>query len=198
VIAAAAVVTIVAGAFGVSGQFMGDPGEQPTEPGEAAPVAEPGGPTTTPRPAPPASHFAVDETANELASFIDSPGYGQVSLDYKSAHVTVSWSGEPPRQVRELVGEQPNGVTVLLRQVPYSQPELMAAGDKVWDKLAKDGAQVATLYPNDSLTGIVVEIVKPWSGTEEELGDVAGLPVTVRFVTGLPVVGPPDSGRSKP
>ncbi len=61
-----------------------------------------------------------------------------------------------------------------------------------------DGARVAAAMPNDARSGLVVEILKPSSGSQPNLEEIAGVPVSVRLVDEAPqplTDGGVDRGR---
>lgn len=188
-LAAAAVATIVGGAGTVvARQVIDAPGREdntmvngPAEPGGTIPPSEVSDPPT-------ASQQAVDDVAAQLTGFEQVPGYGRVSVDYANAEVTVVWKGEPPAEVKALTGSRPNGVDVNIEQSRYSEAELVQAARRVLNAPSDEvgGATVAAALPNEDLSGLIVEIVKPWSGSTAPLEEIAQLPVTVRLVEQAP------------
>jgi hypothetical protein len=188
VLAAAAVAAIVGGAGTVvAGQILDAPGREdstmvgPAEPGGTIPPNEVSDPPT-------ASEQAVDDVAAQLTAFEATPGYGRVSVDYATAEVTVLWKGEPPADVKALAEADPNGVDVIIEQTRYSEAELVQAARQILSAPKNEvaGATVAAALPNEDLSGLIVEIVEPWSGSTAPLEEVAQVPVTVRLVEQAP------------
>ena len=152
--------------------------------------AEPGG-TTPPSEvsaSPAGSQSAVDNVAVRLTAFELAPGYGRVSVDYDNAAVTVLWQGEPPMEVESLAASDRNDVDVVLKQVPYSQAELVQAGRRLLNapRNKVGGAIFAVTFPNERMTCLFVEVVKLWSGSSAPLDRVAQVPVSVRLVDEAP------------
>ena len=187
---AAAAVAAVVGGVGtvVAVQVIDAPGGEdnsmvngPAEPGGTIPPSE-----VSDQPS--ASQQAVDDVAAQLTAFEQAPGYGRVSVDYANAEVTVVWKGEPPAEVKALAGSRSNGVDVIIEQSRYSEAELVQAARRVLNAPSDEvgGATVAAALPNADLSGLIVEIIRPWSGPTAPLEEIAQLPVTVRLVAQAP------------
>lgn len=187
---ALATLAVVAGAVTIplvlneDGRSMDTPNEQTTgwaEPGPASPPSSAGLPDPDVE--------AVRNAARPLAALEQQPGFGRVALDFDTKTVTVFWNGEPPQEVTTRLGTTSDGVRVELDEVPFSQADLVAAGDRVLQATGP-GTDLPAAYlvrPRPDLSGVVVEMERADLEPAQlaELERLAGVPVTV--VPGEPV-----------
>jgi len=155
-------------------------------------VAEPGGdappvevPTTTLR-------DSVTDTVEPLANLYSKEGFGRTEVSYEPARVTVYWKGSPPPEINSAVESAPEGVDVIVRQVPYSQSDFDLASSLIFEAspTSPDGAPtVSATVPWKNMDGLTVEMVASelpaargqfLSSTEQEFEELTGLPVNVR------------------
>lgn len=160
------------------GRGMDTTNEQTTgwaEPGPASP------PPSADLPGPDVE--AVRSAARPLATLEQQPGFGRVALDFDTKTVTVFWAGEPPQEVTTRLGTTSDGVRVDLVEVPYSQADLVAVGDRVLKGTGPGtGLPAAFLVrPRPDLSGVVVEMERTDLTQSQlaELESLAGVPVTV-------------------
>ncbi|HVK28567.1 MAG TPA: hypothetical protein VM575_09500 [Nocardioides sp.] len=193
--AAAAVVAVVATGAVAATQIGGGDGQDPATPAATASATEATNSDPTSAPATPTvSKDQVNSTAEKVTAFENLPGFAQASVDYESGQVEVLWKGAVPAGLEALAGERPNGVVVVIKPADYSAADLDAAGRSLFSASPeeRDGAEVVTTAGNGDYSGLVVEIVKPWSGSTDKLEAIAGVPVEVVFVDGGPEVGGPE------
>ena len=169
---AAAAVTAILGI----GAWQAGLGGSGTREDELSP-AGPGGvyPSQTADAPPPASRDAVIDVAEQVTAFSAKAGFGKVAVDYETATVTVFWVGTPPTEVSSLEGERSNGVLVLLESATFSEAELVDAGEAAVragrERFGRDA--IAEAYPNNDLSGLVVEATTE-RVTAEALADTTG------------------------
>lgn len=123
--------------------------------------------------------FAVDAAADRIAAFADRPGFGKATVDYDTSTVTVFWKGTPPPEVTKMTGVGDNGVNVVVAAAQYSAEEFKAAGHAA---LRSDPESVVAAMSNPDMSGLVVEVLDTWGGSESKLQEATGMPVTVRVV----------------
>lgn len=126
----------------------------------------------------------VDRTADRVAVFSDRPGFGKTVVDYNAGTVTVFWKGQPPAEVMEVARRGDNGVNVVLAAAQYSAEELTAAGKAA---MLSDPKTVVAATASPDMSGLVVDVLRTWTGSAESLRQAAGVPVTVRIVEERPV-----------
>lgn len=185
VMAAAAVITIVGvGAIGAQQWTGSAPDENadmgPAESGGTAPTESKSGSAVTA-----GSRVAVDQVAARLMGYDGEPGFGRVVVDYDLSTVQVLWKGKPPAEVAEMAGSQPNGIRVIIQPSTYSQAELAGAAQAIMTAPPSqvDGAQIVAAVPNSDLSGLIVEVLKPWNGSAAALERAAGgVPTKPRLV----------------
>lgn len=189
--AAAVLVTVgMAGMVGAQQMAANDSEETGTVNGPAESGGIPPSELTT-SPAP-GSRDAADRIATRLVAYADEPGFGRVVIDYDHGRVVVLWNGEPPQEVVDMAQSQPDGVRVAIIQSEYSQAELSEAANSIMDASASevDDAVVVAAAPNSDLSGLVIEIVRPWDGSTAKLERVAGgVSITVRLVDQVTELG---------
>jgi hypothetical protein len=151
--------------------------------GDASP---PTAPTTSPQQP---AQSTVDEVAELLSRHAGEPGYGKVVVDYLGSTVRLYWKGTLPADLTRLRNSTVKGVTIEIVDAKYSESDLVAAGQQaaalIEDRFGE--GTVAATMPNETMSGIVVEIVRPWSGSVQDIEEQIGLPVTVRLVDEGPV-----------
>jgi hypothetical protein len=139
------------------------------------------------------------------------PGFGKVRLDFANRQVHLYWKGEPPQDVVDIAGTQPNGVELVLADAPYAQAEMIDSAYRLLDEgRTKDGLPVQAAWPTENLSGLIA-MVKPSdlraeramrsSSTrrtklERELRTVAHMPV--RIIEGARIVGTSRGNDSPP
>jgi hypothetical protein len=144
-------------------------------------VASPWSPTDA---ALPASRAAIIDTAEQLSEFSTRHGFGEVDVDYQSATVTVLWSGSPPAEVTALAGRRADGVLVALESAPFSQADLTDAAAAISRVASERFGQdaITEVYPEDDLSGLVVEATSSQVRAEALTRATDGIPVTVHLV----------------
>lgn len=184
VLAAAVTVAVIGLGWGLFSS-VSDRSDTPSDPGSDTSAAEPGGsrPSETATPAR-GSRAVVDRVAARASSHESERGFADVAVDYQRSTVTIWWKGEPPPEVADLVGSQPGGVTVALRDARFDESDLAIAAKRLLRAPTKalDGAQVTAVENKPDLGGITVSVVRPWNGDAAALVHVADVPVTVRLV----------------
>lgn len=126
----------------------------------------------------------VERVAMRITAFYEHPGYGGVRLDYEAKRIRVLWKHNPPAEVNRLVGLHESGVEVALTQSRYSEPELAKAGNDLLGALQQryGRERIVAVLPNPDRSGLIVEVVRPWSGDPADIEDTAGYPVALRLV----------------
>jgi hypothetical protein len=73
----------------------------------------------------------VDDVVERMWQSSDASGYARATVDVDALTVQIMWKGDPPADVRSLVGITTGGVRVTLVKVPYNAQEMIAAGKRV-------------------------------------------------------------------
>lgn len=110
-------------------------------------------------------------------------------VDYEMSIVRLYWKGPRPADLVESAQSNIRGVRVEVIEAKYSVADLEAAGTQAAALLRASDRQVevAATMPNETLSGLVVEIVRPWSGSVRAVEEQIGVPITVRLVDEGPV-----------
>jgi hypothetical protein len=179
-LAAAAVLAVIGGGAWATATLNDH--HVPAEQAPAAPL-ENDDPTSSPVPL--GSADEVREMADRL-SLYKEVGFGKVTVDLDAREVRVYWKGEPPRRVREAVGDPASRVRVVLVPVDYSEVELLAAARKVMTfSRLQLGVRVSRVSQAPDLSGLVVAVPSadfPGTDAEREL-----LRATFEQIAGVPV-----------
>jgi hypothetical protein len=125
--------------------------------------------------------------AERLTAHWEQTGYGRVQINHAAGEVVVFWKGSPLAGIQSMLGRQPNGVLVALQPTQFSASELEAAGRTLM-LMVRRQVPIATVAPNNDLSGLRVEILRTWTGQASTLETVAGVPVTVEPVDEGPVL----------
>lgn len=153
-LAAAAVVTIVAGSIGARELIpSGTDDQQQTFVAEQGPSAAP--------PPPVGSMDDVRETADRLSQY-KLPGFGKVAVELQAKAVTVFWKGAPPVELARIAKEVEGTVSVAFVDVAFSNDELVNAGRRALTVGNERGIAVTRASQAPDLSGLVVAV----SGSE--------------------------------
>jgi hypothetical protein len=134
------------------------------------------------------SHATVDEVAARMSRYWAEPGFGKVRLSYERGLVWVYWHGPPPTQIADADGTVVDGVGIEVLPTAFSDDQLVEAGRRaatwITDRYGTD--KFAASLPNEDLSGLIVEVVRPWDGEVDQLERAAGVPVSIRVVNSGP------------
>jgi len=126
----------------------------------------------------------VIEVTERFANLQDVAGFGRTEVTYDPPRVALRWVGEPPPRVAAMLGEQPNGVEVVLLPAAFSQAELAVATKRVFEADENPRGEMSAVLPTPQMDGLIAEVSAAWRGSEEDLRKAAGLPVDIRRVDG--------------
>jgi hypothetical protein len=103
------------------------------------------------------------------------PGYGELAVEGAAGVLHLWWKGTAPDHVQAALSAAPAGITIDLREAPYTLSELLQAMDRIWDESKPSG-----LAPE-------VEAIAPLLHTTAPARGAAG--INIRFTPdpeGLP------------
>jgi hypothetical protein len=130
----------------------------------------------------------VDDVVEQMWKSPDTSGYARSTVDVDALTVQIMWKGEPPADVKRLAGTTPDGVRVLIVDVPYNEQEIAAAGRRVFEVGMKGEIPVRPVaaYANEAFDGLVVEISSAdyarsdLAALADQLAAIAHMPVTIQ------------------
>jgi hypothetical protein len=125
---------------------------------------------------------AIRHALEVIGSYYGDPGYGGAWHDETTDRIIVYWNGTPPAPITDLVQAPPPGTRVVVYPVFFTDDQLNDAKNAVLKAPASalDGAQVISAEPGQDRRFLLVEVAKPWHGSDYAIETVAGLPVSVQ------------------
>ena len=132
----------------------------------------------------------LDEALKPLGAAIEgngerSPSFARSSVDVDNLTAEIMWKGEVPEPIRDLEGTTKSGVRITIVGVPYSQGDITAAAEEIFDLARKEDLPLpAGISATEQFDGLKVEL----TADDFEKVDRAELANQMQRATGIPSV----------